>query len=80
VCALLVADQDDMIVKALSWSLRELVVHDPQSVAAFVAQHRVVLAARVRREVGNKLETGLKVPPPPRRSKVFSRQRRPLSN
>jgi len=69
VCALLVADQDDMIVKALSWALRELVVHDRRSVAAFVVQHRACLAARVRREVGNKLETGLKVPPRRRRTK-----------
>jgi 3-methyladenine DNA glycosylase AlkD len=62
VCALLIADEDDVIVKALSWALRELAVRAPQSVATFIKQHRAVLAARIRREVGNKLETGLKAP------------------
>jgi 3-methyladenine DNA glycosylase AlkD len=51
-----------MVVKALSWALRELVVHDPAAVEAFLAQHEAVLAARVEREVRNKLETGLKNP------------------
>jgi DNA alkylation repair enzyme len=69
VCALLVADEDDVIIKALSWALRELAVRDPQSVATFMAQHREVLAARIRREVGNKLDTGRKTPPR-RRSKA----------
>ncbi len=62
VCALLVADGDDMVVKALSWALRALVVHDPKAVRAFLAEHEEVLAARVLREVRNKLETGLKNP------------------
>jgi 3-methyladenine DNA glycosylase AlkD len=62
VCRLLVDDRDDMVVKALSWALRELVVHDPAAVEAFLAQHEAVLAARVEREVRNKLETGLKNP------------------
>jgi hypothetical protein len=65
VCALLVADDDDVIIKALSWALRELAARDPRAVATFLAQHRTVLAARVRREVGNKLETGLKTRPRP---------------
>ena len=30
VCAQLAADRDDMVVKALSWALRELIVWDPQ--------------------------------------------------
>jgi 3-methyladenine DNA glycosylase AlkD len=62
VCRLLVGDHEDMIVKALSWALRELVVHDPQSVRDFLVEHDDVLAARVKREVRNKLETGLKNP------------------
>ena len=49
-----------MVVKALSWALRALTVHDPEAVRAFLADHDV--AARVRREVTNKLETGLKQP------------------
>jgi 3-methyladenine DNA glycosylase AlkD len=62
VCRLLVDDDDDMVVKAMSWALRALVAHDPDAVRAFLAQHEDVLAARVKREVRNKLETGLKNP------------------
>ncbi|MFQ5595404.1 MAG: DNA alkylation repair protein, partial [Anaerolineae bacterium] len=62
VCRLLVDDHDDMVVKAMSWALRELVVHDPDAVRAFLAEHDDVLAARVKREVRNKLTTGLKNP------------------
>ena len=60
VCQMLVADHDDMVVKALSWALRELVVHDAEAVAEFLRAHDVALAARVKREVSNKVETGLK--------------------
>jgi 3-methyladenine DNA glycosylase AlkD len=62
VCRLLVEDHDDMVVKALSWALRELVAHDPEAVRAFLGGHDEVLAARVKREVTNKLTTGLKSP------------------
>lgn len=62
VCRLLVDDHDDMVVKALSWALRELVVHDPEAVRDFLARHEETLAARVKREVRNKLNTGLKNP------------------
>jgi 3-methyladenine DNA glycosylase AlkD len=62
ICCLLVEDHDDMVVKALSWALRELVVHDPEAVRAFLKEHEDVLAARVKREVRNKLTTGLKNP------------------
>lgn len=60
VCAALVEDRDDMVVKALSWALRELLERDEKGVRAFVAANEKRLAARVRREVGNKLRTGLK--------------------
>lgn len=62
VCRLLVDDTDDMVVKALSWALRELISHDPGAVRRFLAAHDEVLAARVKREVRNKLDTGLKSP------------------
>jgi 3-methyladenine DNA glycosylase AlkD len=62
VCRLLVADRDDMVVKALSWALRALVIWDPEAVRDFLEAHDRKLAARVRREVVNKLETGLKNP------------------
>ena len=62
ICRLLVNDHEDMVVKAMSWALRELVVHDPEAVAAFIHQHEPELAARIKREVRNKLKTGLKNP------------------
>jgi len=37
-------------------------VRDPDAVRAFLAAHDAVLAARVKREVRNKLRTGLKNP------------------
>lgn len=55
-------DRDDMVVKALSWALRELAKRDAEPVAEFVKQHRGRLAPRVQREVANKLTTGLKNP------------------
>jgi 3-methyladenine DNA glycosylase AlkD len=58
----LVSDPEEMVVKALSWALRELVVHDAQTVRAFLVEYEAVLAGRVKREVSNKLETGLKNP------------------
>lgn len=62
VCRLLVHDRDDMVVKAMSWALRELVPHDAAAVSAFLDEHRDALAARVQREVRHKLTTGLKNP------------------
>lgn len=55
-------DRYDLVVKALSWALRELVVHDPDAVRAFLQEYDEVLAARVKHQVGNKLATGLKNP------------------
>ena len=51
-----------MVVKAMSWALRELSKHDRAAVEAFVADQGQALAARVRREVATKLRTGLKTP------------------
>lgn len=62
VCERLAADRDDMVVKAMSWALRALAVRDPAAVAQFVKRHDGELAARVMREVRNKLTTGLKNP------------------
>ena len=55
-------DRDDMVVKAMSWALRELIPHDRLAVETFLEKHEDVLASRVKREVRNKLETGLKNP------------------
>lgn len=73
ICALLVGDRDDMVVKAMSWALRELAKRDPESARAFIAAHEEALAPRVLREVRNKLTTGLKNP---RRTKVAGTARR----
>jgi 3-methyladenine DNA glycosylase AlkD len=59
VCRRVVGDRDDMVVKALSWALRSLVEWDRAAVAGFLEEH-AALAARVKREVGNKLRTGRK--------------------
>jgi 3-methyladenine DNA glycosylase AlkD len=62
ICRLLVGDKQDMVIKAMSWALRELGVHDASAVEAFLDEHDEVLAGRVKREVRNKLKTGLKNP------------------
>ena len=58
----LASDRDDMVVKALSWALRELIHWHPTAVADFLERHDQSLASRVKREVRNKLATGLKNP------------------
>jgi 3-methyladenine DNA glycosylase AlkD len=60
VCRLLLDDRDDMVVKAMSWALRALAVRAPAAVSRFVEVHEKALAARVVREVRNKLRTGRK--------------------
>jgi 3-methyladenine DNA glycosylase AlkD len=62
ICRLLAADHEDMVIKALSWALRELVYFDPQAVEGFLKENEPALAGRVKREVGSKLRTGLKNP------------------
>lgn len=62
VCTRLAAGREDMVVKALSWALRELSKKHPEQARRFIAKHRAVLAARVIREVENKLATGRKTP------------------
>ncbi|HEY7446606.1 MAG TPA: DNA alkylation repair protein [Vicinamibacterales bacterium] len=62
VCRVLVADRDDMVVKAMSWALRELAKRAPIDVARFLRREEDRLAARVKREVLNKLTTNLKNP------------------
>ena len=62
VCEMLADDRDDMIVKAMSWALRELVSWEPVAVGRFLSEHEDQLAARIKREVRNKIRTGLKNP------------------
>lgn len=61
-CRLLVDDGDDMVVKALSWSLRTVSSFNRETVEEFVAEFDHCLAARVKREVQTKLRTGRKNP------------------
>lgn len=60
ICRLVVDDRDDMVVKALSWALRELSKRDPKPVVEFINEFREQLASRVFREVVNKLVSGVK--------------------
>ena len=60
ICEKVVSDRDDMIVKALSWALRELSKSDKPAVEIFMEKYDEQLAGRVRREVYTKLETGRK--------------------
>lgn len=62
ICETLAADHEDMVWKALSWALRELVWHDAEAVRSFLEAHDDHITARVKREVRNKLATGLKNP------------------
>ncbi len=59
-CKKVVNDRDDMIVKALSWALRELSKSDKKAVTDFMNTNQNRLAGRVVREVNNKLKTGKK--------------------
>lgn len=62
VCRQLRADGDDMVVKAMSWALRELIPHDSAAVEQFMADHESTLNRRILRETRNKLRTGKKNP------------------
>jgi 3-methyladenine DNA glycosylase AlkD len=76
-CARLVDDRDDMVVKAMSWALRELGKHDAKAVKSFVTKHHDALAPRVLREVAAKLTTGLKNPGKARApAKIVAKPRR----
>jgi 3-methyladenine DNA glycosylase AlkD len=60
ICEKVIAERDDMIVKALSWALRELSKSNKSAVEEFMNKYDSQLAGRVRREVYTKLETGRK--------------------
>ena len=62
VCEALAGDRDDMVVKGLSWALRDLSKRDRAAAERFLKEHEGELHARVKREVRNKLETGVKNP------------------
>lgn len=62
ICRMLIRDRDDMVVKALSWALRELSKRNRRAVEQFLHRYDQIMAPRVKREVANKLRTGLKNP------------------
>jgi 3-methyladenine DNA glycosylase AlkD len=62
----LVDDRDDMVIKALSWALRELGKRDARAVQGFLSRCQDRVASRVRREVTSKLTTGKKTARPGR--------------
>ena len=60
VCRLLLDDRDPMVVKAMSWALRELAKQEPMCVKEFVELEEGRIAVLAKREVRNKLRTGKK--------------------
>lgn len=62
VCKALVHDRDDMVVKGMSWALRDLSKRDRRAVEKFLEEYETELAALVKLEVRNKLTTGVKNP------------------
>jgi 3-methyladenine DNA glycosylase AlkD len=62
ICRLVLDDEDAMVVKAVSWALRELAKRSAVDVERFLETHRERVPALVRREVLSKLRTGLKAP------------------
>ena len=60
ICEEVVSDHEDLVVKALSWALRELSKREHEPVLQFIEKHLSVLHKRVLREVNNKLKFGTK--------------------
>jgi 3-methyladenine DNA glycosylase AlkD len=60
ICREVIDDHQEMIVKALSWALRELAKIEKEPVAEFMDRYKDRLHSKVIREVESKLETGRK--------------------
>lgn len=60
ICRNVVDDHEDMMVKALSWALRELAKIESKPVEDFLEKYKERLHRKVFREVTTKLETGKK--------------------
>jgi len=60
VCSLVKNDSNDMVIKALSWALRELAKIEKQAVIDFMENNNDCLSPRIKKEVGNKLIFGTK--------------------
>lgn len=59
-CEKVVSDRDELIVKALSWALRELSKSNRETVIEFMQKHEKELPNLVKKEVSSKLITGKK--------------------
>jgi hypothetical protein len=59
-CQLLIGDQEETIIKAISWVLREAIRYDRKAVIEFLDKNKNQLAPRIKFEVGVKLETMMK--------------------
>lgn len=60
ICEMVTDDYHDMVVKAVSWALRELAKREPGIVKEFLFKHEPVLHKRILREVRNKIFYGKK--------------------
>lgn len=60
ICEKVIHDRENMIVKALSWALRELSKSDKPAVEKFMEKYDSQMAGLARREIYTKLETGRK--------------------
>ena len=60
ICSKVLGDKDVMVVKALSWALRELAKRDKDSVQDFIDRNKEQLRPKILREVRRKIETGKK--------------------
>jgi len=58
ICNLLLDDKADMVIKALSWAIRELAEVDRNSAKEYFKENYNKFAPRVKREVRAKLEPG----------------------
>lgn len=61
ICKMVKDDYQDMVVKAVSWALRELAKREPETVKEFLLKHESVLHKRILREVRNKIFYGKKI-------------------
>ncbi|MBP7507997.1 MAG: DNA alkylation repair protein [Prolixibacteraceae bacterium] len=60
ICEMVKEDYHDMVVKAVSWALRELAKRESGIVKEFLLKHESVLHKRILREVRNKIFYGKK--------------------
>ena len=60
ICEKVIHNREKLIVKALSWALRELSKSDKPAVERFMEKYELEIAPLARREIYTKLETGIK--------------------